>query len=227
MGVTRETLVHYKKLRERGDLDFTKDLKIMELGAQTVHFDDKPFFRTHLSALGLNPELAEQYNYDMSCKSMHRSWGHDYTSIDLDPLDPESLQWDLNYISCPDEHLGKYDIVTNHGTTEHLIGQVTSFKLMHDLMKVGGISIHVLPCLEANHGFYSYSPVFFECLAKFNDYEVVGLYLSECMSAHGLKELQPYQGYVNMYPCYVHAIFKKVNNNEFKTPSQIHINGVK
>lgn len=227
MGVTRETLVHYKKLRERGDLDFTKELKIMELGAQTVHFDDKPFFKEYLSTLGLDPALSEQYNYNMSCKSMHQSWGHDYTSIDLDPLDPESLQWDLNYVSCPEEHLGKYDIVTNHGTTEHLIGQVTSFKLMHDLMKVGGISIHVLPCLEANHGFYSYSPVFFECLAKFNDYEVVGLYLSECMSAQGLKELQPYRGYVNMYPCYVHAIFKKVNDNEFKTPSQIHINGVK
>lgn len=227
MGVTRETLVHYKKLRERGDLDFTKELKIMELGAQTVHFEDKPFFEEHLTALGLDTALSEQYKYNMSCKSMHQSWGHDYTSIDLDPLDPESLQWDLNYVSCPDEHLGKYNIVTNHGTTEHLIGQVTSFKLMHDLMKVGGVSIHVLPCLEANHGFYSYSPVFFECLAKFNDYEVVGLYLSECMSAQGLKELQPYKGYVNMYPCYVHAIFKKVNANEFKTPSQIHINGVK
>lgn len=81
MGVTRETLVHYKKLRERGDLDFTKELKIMELGAQTVHFDDKPFFRAHLSALGLPVELADTYTYNMSCKSMHRSWGHDYTSI--------------------------------------------------------------------------------------------------------------------------------------------------
>jgi hypothetical protein len=227
MGVTRETLVHYKKLAERGDLAFTEPLKIMELGAQTVHFDDKPFFRSHLSSLGLDIGLAEQYSYDMSCKFMHRSWGHDYTSIDLDPLDPESLQWDLNYISCPEEHLGKYDLVTNHGTTEHLIGQATSFKLMHDLMKVGGISIHVLPCLEANHGFYSYSPVFFECLARDNGYETVGLYISECMSAQGLKKLNVYDGAVRMYPCYVHAIFKKLNDDVFKTPSQIHINGVK
>jgi hypothetical protein len=227
MGVTRETLVHYKTLKDKGYTDFTDKIKIMELGAQTVHFEDKPFFEEYLIALGLDPKLAEHYKYDMSCKSMHQSWGHEYTSIDLDPLDPESLQWDLNYIQCPEEHMGRYELVTNHGTTEHLIGQLSAFKLVHDLLKVYGTAIHVLPCLEANHGFFSYSPVFFECLARENNYELVGLYLSECMSSTGLKELKPYDGNVYIYPCYIHAVMRKKENTEFKAPSQIHINGVK
>ena len=142
-------------------------------------------------------------------------------------MDPEALKWDLNTTQCPDEYVGQFDIVSNHGTTEHLLGQVNSFKLMHDLMKVGGISIHVLPCLEVNHGFFSYSPVLFNCLAEQNDYEIVGFYISPCMHSSQLMTLTPYTGTVSIYPCYVHSILKKTNNDEFKIPLQIFKNGAK
>jgi DNA polymerase III psi subunit len=227
MGITRESLVHYRTLKENGHIDFTQKLNVIELGAQTVHFDDKPFFKDVLTSLNLNPELSEKYNYDMTCRFMHESWGHNYDCIDLDPLDPKALQWNLNTVECPTDYIGKFDIVTNHGTTEHLLGQVNSFKLMHDLMKVGGISVHVLPCIEPNHGFFSYSPVLFQCIAEQNNYEIIGFYLSRLMNSGGIQELIPYTGSVTFAPCYVHCILKKKEDSEFKIASQIFNKGVK
>src|ERR1700690_2184899 len=42
-----------------------------------------------------------------------------YASIDIDGS-PGSIPLDLNYDEVPTELIGKYDVVTNFGTTEHV-----------------------------------------------------------------------------------------------------------
>lgn len=96
-----------------------------------------------------------------------------YTSFDVCPaLKTEIL--DLNFEDLPTRYRESFDIVLNFGTTEHIINQLNCFRVMHDAMKVGGISFHQLPCAGwVNHGYYLYHLLFFQDLAKANDYEIV------------------------------------------------------
>jgi len=78
---------------------------------------------------------------------------------------------DLNY---PVEGLGQFDLVTNNGTSEHLWNQHQVFLNAHNLCKVGGVMLHVLPFTPYyNHGFFNYNPCLFRDLATANDYEIL------------------------------------------------------
>jgi hypothetical protein len=76
----------------------------------------------------------------------------------------------------PDRLRGRFQLVTNFGTTEHVVNQLNAFKIVHDLTAVGGIMMHELPAQGTlNHGFFAYQPKFFERLARVNGYEVLFL----------------------------------------------------
>lgn len=225
MGVTKEAMLLYAKVHEAGILDFSSNLKVVEIGAQQVYFKDNDFLKQTLPFANFDHNAMDNFALEMPSRKLHQALGFDYDCIDLDPIFPGSLQWDLNVDSCQDEYKGKYDICSNLGTTEHLIGQQNSFKLIHDLVRPGGVMIHMLPAYEPNHGFFSYSPAFFRYLAKYNNYKIVGLYLSGLVGDH-LRELVPYTGIVKGRS-YLHAILQKTNDAEFASPSQIYNNGVK
>jgi hypothetical protein len=99
--------------------------------------------------------------------------GFGYSSIDIDGS-PGSIPLDLNYDTIPNEHSGKYQLVTNFGTTEHVANQLNAFKIIHDLAAVGGVMIHHLPAQGMiNHGLVNYNPKFFWMLARSNGYKWV------------------------------------------------------
>jgi hypothetical protein len=98
--------------------------------------------------------------------------GLNYASIDIDGS-PGSIPLDLNYDEVPTELVGRYDIVTNFGTTEHVANQLQSFKIIHDLAAAGAIMLHVLPAGGTpNHGLVSYNPKFFWMLGRSNGYKI-------------------------------------------------------
>ena len=91
--------------------------------------------------------------------------GLSYASIDIDGS-PGSIPLNLNYDEVPTAFIGKYDVVTNFGTTEHVANQLQSFKIAHDLATPGGLMLHVLPTSGGlNHGLVSYNPNSFGCSA--------------------------------------------------------------
>jgi hypothetical protein len=97
--------------------------------------------------------------------------GFDYASIDIDG-GPYSIPLDLNYDDAPWEARGKYPLVTNFGTTEHVVNQLNAFKVIHDLTAVDGIMVHNLPSQGMlNHGLVNYNPKFFWMLARSNAYK--------------------------------------------------------
>jgi hypothetical protein len=99
------------------------------------------------------------------------SLGFDYLAIDVDGS-PGSIPLDLNLDSVPPELLGKGDLLTNLGTTEHICNQMNAFKAIHDLAAPGAVMIHHLPAAGApNHGLVNYNPKFFWYLARSNDYK--------------------------------------------------------
>lgn len=99
--------------------------------------------------------------------------GFKYASIDIDGS-PGSIPLDLNYDDVPDWAVGKYHLVTNFGTTEHVANQLNAFKVAHYLTAPGGIMVHQLPAQGmANHGFVNYNPKFFWLLGRSNGYQIL------------------------------------------------------
>jgi len=96
--------------------------------------------------------------------------GHSYRSLDLS--DPRAdYAYDLRY-PLPD--IGKYDVVTNFGTTEHVFNIGQSFENIHNLLNVGGLQLHTLPAYGyIDHGFYNIHPCAYLDMAKANEYEIV------------------------------------------------------
>jgi hypothetical protein len=99
--------------------------------------------------------------------------GFQYAAIDVDGS-PGSIPLDLNFDSIPLELKGKYNVVTNFGTTEHVANQLNAFEIIHDLTAPHGIMIHELPAQGMfNHGLVNYNPKFFWLLARSNGYKFI------------------------------------------------------
>ncbi len=99
--------------------------------------------------------------------------GLDYAAIDIDGS-ASSIPLDLNYDDVPADAKGKYGLVTNFGTTEHVANQLNAFKVIHDLTAHQGIMIHHLPA-QGNfvHGLISYDFKFFWMLGRSNGYKFI------------------------------------------------------
>jgi hypothetical protein len=121
----------------------------------------------------------------------HEFWtwlGLNYASIDIDGS-PGSIPLDLNHDEVPAELVGRYDIVTNFGTTEHVANQLQSFKIIHDLAAAGALMLHVLPAGGTpNHGLVSYNPKFFWMLGRSNGYKIAFMTMGQSERNSGLPQ---------------------------------------
>ena len=95
----------------------------------------------------------------------------DYLAIDIN-TELRSIAMDLNFILKDKyNYTTQFDYVTNNGTGEHIFDQRTVFENMHNLCKVGGTMINVLPFAPwFNHCFYSFHPGLFRDIAAANGY---------------------------------------------------------
>ncbi len=106
-------------------------------------------------------------------RAFYEALGFEYSCIDVDKT-PGAIALDLNYDNVPQHLQGRFDLVTNFGTTEHIANQFNAFKVIHELAAPGAIMIHELPAQgEVNHGLISYQPKFFERLARSNAYDTL------------------------------------------------------
>lgn len=102
----------------------------------------------------------------------------DYAAIDVnDAL--RAIPMDLNYNLKEKYGFTKqYDLVTNNGTGEHIFDQRTVFENMHNLCKVGGAMICILPLAPwVNHGFFNFHPILWRDLVAANNYQWVLLWI--------------------------------------------------
>ncbi len=103
----------------------------------------------------------------------------EYKSIDINGA-YNSLQFDLNKnILESYSYNEKYDLVINNGTGEHVFNQYALFLNFHNLTKLNGIMLNILPFIDwINHGFYNFNPIFFADLAASNNYEIIKISLA-------------------------------------------------
>ena len=154
MGISNQTIAFLDQIIDLSG-DF-RGLKMAELGAQ------------HMNAEGRFKGPAKEY---------FESLGVAHTSFDLDQvfgaefLDlGEPIPEESNYV-------GAFDVVTNFGTSEHVVAHYMCFQNIHRLCQPGGLMLHTVapPNHWAHHGRYYYPSEFFEGLAQASNYEIIEL----------------------------------------------------
>jgi len=125
-------------------------------------------------------------------KELYEHLGLKYACVDIDDH-PHSIKLDLNYDSAPENHRGRYALVTNLGTTEHVMNQLNAFKLIHDLTDRNGTMVHSLPFQGfATHGLVNYTMKFFWLLIQSNQYRIMDVDISSWEKTYMPEEIVKY-----------------------------------
>ena len=164
MGIDVHALRYIEGLKTAGHLEGVE--RIMELGAQYVHANARDLQRF---AFSFGRPLREVSN----ARDLYEMIGLSFACLDTSG-EFGAITLDLNFEPLPDEHVAAYDLVTNHGTTEHIFNQAHAFTVIHDLTCKGGLMMHALPYTGYTvHGFFNYTPKLFWALAAANGYELI------------------------------------------------------
>ncbi len=179
MGLGPPVIELYRQLKLHGALDGITS--VMELGSQDFWCPQQNLVRALFAAFGRpepDPDLLATANASQKpARVLYEGLGITYNCVDVDGR-TGTLVLDLNFDEAPKDHWNKYGLVTNHGTSEHIMNQYNVFKMMHDFTEPGGVMIHAVPfTVHLEHGFFNYQPNFFEALARYNSYETLGLWV--------------------------------------------------
>ncbi len=228
MGLGPPVLELYRQLKILGALDGVRD--VIELGSQDFWCPQQNLVRALCAAFGRSepaPELLRTTNASqLPARLLYEALGLTYRCVDVDDR-VGSLVLDMNFDGAPPEHVGRYDLVTNHGTSEHLLNQYNVFKLMHDFARPGGIMVHAVPfTVHLDHGFFNYQPNFFECLARYNSYETLGLWVGPDWQLPSFVPWQPaLLEFLALSAKTTHLLvvaLRKLYANDFRVPFQNH-----
>lgn len=207
-------------------LDRSRGLSVCELGNQTLK-NSKARAEAY-AEMGITSP-AELH----STKDWYISVGFDrYLAIDVN-TERDAVAMDLNLdIGHAYGFRDQFDLVTNNGTGEHVFNQYMLFKNAHDLCRTGGFMIHVLPFYRwVDHGFYSYHPNLFPCLAHQNSYEMLELWIATSDASRlqklNTKNLKRRKGYREDFDLdsweddpMIAAVFQKTQDRPFEIPIQ-------
>jgi SAM-dependent methyltransferase len=231
MGLGPPVLELYRQLKILGAFEGVRD--VMELGSQDFWCPQQNLVRALCAAFGRGepaPELLRTSNASqLPARLLYEALGLTYQCVDVDGR-AGSLVLDMNFDGAPQEHIGNYDLVTNHGTSEHLLNQYNVFKLMHDFTRPGGIMIHAVPfTVHLEHGFFNYQPNFFECLARYNSYEILGLWVGPDWQLPSFVPWQPeLLDFLMLSSKTTHLLvvaLRKLYAADFRVPFQGHYEG--
>lgn len=179
MGLGPQNIELYRQLKLLGALDGIGN--VMELGSQDFWCPQQHLVEALFAAFGKSQPPPEVLRTTMSnqlpTRLLYEALGIEYNCIDVDGRSG-TLYLDLNFDPIPEDHVARYGLVTNYGTSEHILNQTNIFRAMHSFTREGGVMIHAVPFMGyLNHGFFSYHPNFFDCLARYNSYETLGLWV--------------------------------------------------
>jgi hypothetical protein len=167
MGLGIQAGFAVKKISEYSE--FKNYKTVMEFGCQTISKTSYPLLKKHIFP-NLNINFKSEY---AAAKELYNHLGLKYNSMDANG-EYNSLVIDFNEdIQSKYKFEEKFDLCTNLGTSEHIIGQANFFRNIHNTTKVNGIMLHLLP-MEGyhQHCYFNYHPNFFYDLASTNKYEI-------------------------------------------------------
>lgn len=115
----------------------------------------------------------------VSDRSLLKSLGFgEVVRVDVSEYEKCDELLDLNAAETPARLSGKFDVVLDSGTIEHVFDLPNALRHGCRLVKPGGRIIHLTPssnCVE--HGFYSVSPTLFHDFYRANGFELADIFL--------------------------------------------------
>jgi hypothetical protein len=194
---------------------------VIELGSQDLHAPQDEMSLVFNKLLNM-PLPANEKCY--TPKMFYYGIGFkQYQCIDMDGRHG-ALRFDLNKdLSVEYEFRRTFNLVTNHGTSEHCFDQAKVFQNVHNLCTPGGIMIHALPFQGyINHGFFNYQPCFFRYLAEANNYRIIGLYLNIASGPGDITtysdELMKHLAVMPNSEMALSVVLQKLEDKEFRLP---------
>jgi SAM-dependent methyltransferase len=99
--------------------------------------------------------------------------------MDISPYEGADIVADLN-MPAPDEHVGKFDVIVDFGTIEHVFDVSQAFENVCSLLKPdGSVVLHHPTSNAMDHGFYSFSPTLYFDYFGANGFKDMRCYLME------------------------------------------------
>lgn len=164
---TSELLLYAKKL----GVSFEQPITI---GRQRLHgsrFLFKKLFKKYNIPANLLNELLKSDRY---CEIFLDFLGAKKTdSIDASEYEKATIIHDMNQ-SISDAYAGKYSVVIDGGSLEHVFNFPVAIKNCMEMVRVGGHFIGIVPTNNfLGHGFYQFSPeLFYRVFSKDNGFEI-------------------------------------------------------
>ena len=186
----------------------TKFNGVRDLLNESLALVGMPMAELSIAELGIQ-DIENDTTCFQSAKSVFEFFGAEYVGFDASGRN-DAIRLDLSKPVLDERYMVKFDIVTNFGASEHIEGgQFEVFANMHRFCRNGGLMVHAVPHVgySANHGFWKYDLDWFSWLAERRSYDVLKL---EKHDRSG-KDI-PLETCV-----YVHAIFRKVRRERFRT----------
>jgi hypothetical protein len=184
VGFSSGTLWHYRWLGRAGKIP--RRARVLELGSQNAWGDfELSHLRDFMTVFGASvpdERLLSSVAPGSKVEQLMRDAGFLYTAFDV-YSSGGTRAFDLNVHSVGWRERGRYDVVTNCGTSEHVANQFNAFKVAHDALKVGGVMLNFVPFYgQIDHGLINYHPKFFTTLIANNGYELLYFGLSDVFS---------------------------------------------
>jgi hypothetical protein len=152
-------------------------------------------------------------------------------SLDASQYEGATLIHDMN-LPLPVMHKGKYTLVIDGGSLEHIFNFPVAIKNCMDLIEKKGYYIGITPTNNfLGHGFYQFSPeVYYRVFSESNGFKVIKMYfyidqkdgktpVFEILDPNSVRQRITMQ---NSYPSYLFVIAQKVEEKEIfkETPQQ-------
>lgn len=165
------------------------------------------------------------------CESFFSLLGAQVTeSIDNSDYENATIIHDMNN-PLPEKFKGKFSLVVDAGTLEHVFNYPVALKNSMELLRSGGFFISITPANNfMGHGFYQFSPeLFFSVFTYENGFQLIKLLVCENFDDAQWYEVSKPKGGIhgrvtlnNHHPTYLMCIARRLDDScePFKTTPQ-------
>lgn len=175
-------LVDRFRPRERGGAVLT--LGVQEIGASAEEVDHLLAGRTLDGPIATLPG-SRAISADLFFSRMGFA---EYQSLDLYGSEGASIIHDLSQ-PVPHQWRGRFDLVVDGGTIEHIFDIAASLRGIVSLLKPGGMALHVSPVSGwENHGFYSINPKLLDRFYRANGFKITGSWVVRLDKTGSLRD---------------------------------------
>jgi len=236
MGISIAAVQNTLELHHLGY--FKNSSNVLEIGSQELHLK-KNDLKELFDYVGLDSKLVDSYpnidNYPntprCSSKYFYQSLGfQEYKSIDINS-EHGAINYDLNKPFEDKSLFNKFDVVTDHGSCEHIFNVSECYRTIHNLTKKDGYIIIAQGLLKGN-GYFLFDKAFVEGMSAANNYKII---FSSYTISTGTKtkngsnhqfhipqteSLFDSINFSKIRNIGIYAVLQKQSNDDFKIPYQ-------